>query len=176
MKPHIRITGGNCRGRGIESLAGDRTRPTSSIVRQALFNILGSPRDLNILDLYAGTGAVGLEALSRGAGKVVWVESHRPTANLIERNRKALSFSEGCVFCQSVQDYISNTSERFDWVFIDPPFVENYPVELDFSVLLRPGGVLIYQFPTHQQILWRSPLHKTYKYGESSLGILYCDP
>src|SRR4051812_18174623 len=83
----LRITGGEFRGRSLHAPKGDHTRPTQSKLRQALFNSLqASLPDARVLDLFAGSGALGFEALSRGAAHVHFIESARPVAKLIEKN------------------------------------------------------------------------------------------
>ncbi len=168
----MKITGGICRGRSLSSFAGSRTRPTSSKVRQALFSILGNVEGDHFLDLYAGTGSVGLEALSRGAKKVDFVEIHKPTSKLINENLKTLSL-EGEVHCLSGAKFVSLTKDKWDIVFVDPPFVDEYPVLENFGGLVADGGWLIYQYPTKERISWARMPDKVYEYGESSLAILY---
>src|SRR5690349_24095434 len=91
-----RIIGGSAKGRRLQTPSGDATRPTSDRVREALFSTLesqlGSLTGLRVLDLYAGSAAVGLEAMSRGAGVVTAVESDRRTARLAHENAKSLGF------------------------------------------------------------------------------------
>jgi 16S rRNA (guanine966-N2)-methyltransferase len=93
-----RIIGGTARGRRLKAPSGDQTRPTSDRVREALFSSvvseIGSMNGLRFLDLYAGSGAVGLEARSRGAGSVTLVEQDRRTASLIRDNARSLGFAE----------------------------------------------------------------------------------
>src|SRR3954469_15715601 len=98
-----RIIGGTAGGRRLSTPTGPTTRPTTDRVREALFSSIeswcGSLQGLRFLDLYAGSGAVGLEAMSRGAGVVTLVESDRRTARLIEQNAKALGFAKAEVVC-----------------------------------------------------------------------------
>ena len=122
-----RIIGGAAGGRRIETPKGDATRPTSDRVREALFSTLeawfgGSLSRIAVLDLYAGSGAIGLEAASRGAAYVHAVEADRPTAELIRRNARALgSVTE--VAAQPVARFLSQPALRpIDLVFLDPPY------------------------------------------------------
>jgi 16S rRNA (guanine966-N2)-methyltransferase len=122
-----RIIGGTAGGRRITTPSGQHTRPTTDRVREALFSAIeswcGSLQGLRFLDLYAGSGAVGLEAWSRGAGVVSLVESDRRTARLIYENAKLLGFSRVHVVTNSVAAALSRPpSAPYDVVFMDPPY------------------------------------------------------
>jgi 16S rRNA (guanine966-N2)-methyltransferase len=91
-----RITAGAWRGRRVETPPGLETRPTTSLVRQALFNILGDVGGAALVDLYAGAGTVGFEALSRGAASVTFVERHRPTLRLVQTTAEHLGCADRC--------------------------------------------------------------------------------
>lgn len=129
-----RIIGGTAGGRRIKAPAGDTTRPTSDRVREALFSsleaTLGSLSGLRFLDLYAGSGAIGLEARSRGAGIVTCVEHDRRTAALIRDNVRTLGFSpvEVDVVAAPVARALAQSPRApYDITFLDPPYV--LPVE-----------------------------------------------
>ena len=127
----VRIIGGQWRGRKLIAPKGLKTRPTSSRVREALFNVLGAEiRDVLFCDFFAGSGAVGLEALSRGAGKAIFVESARPALTALRRNiemvqcedqagviGKELPRALGLVGC--------HLTEQPAMLFFDPPYHEN---------------------------------------------------
>jgi 16S rRNA (guanine966-N2)-methyltransferase len=91
-----RITAGAWRGRRVDTPPGLDTRPTTSLVRQALFNILGDVEGVAVVDLYAGAGTVGFEALSRGAARVTFVERHRRTLRLVEQTAERLGCAARC--------------------------------------------------------------------------------
>lgn len=121
-----RIIGGSAGGRRIETPKGDATRPTSDRVREALFSTLeawfGVFDRIAVLDLYAGSGAIGLEAASRGASYVVAVESDRPTAQLVQRNATALG-SVVEVAALPVARFLAQPAPKaVDLVFLDPPY------------------------------------------------------
>jgi 16S rRNA (guanine966-N2)-methyltransferase len=125
-----RIIGGFVGGRRIQTPRGVSTRPTSDRVREALFSTIeawcGSLHGLRFLDLYAGSGAVGLEAWSRGAGVVTLVEQDRRTAHLISGNAKILGFGKADVVAGSVSGALQRAPVApYDVAFLDPP----YPVE-----------------------------------------------
>ena len=90
----MRIISGEARGRHLRAPRGDATRPTADRVRQALFDVLGSPADLAVLDLFAGTGALGLEALSRGARRAVFVDEAEPAIRVVRQNVEALGYGD----------------------------------------------------------------------------------
>lgn len=92
----VRIIGGELRGRRIEYGADPRTRPMKDRVREAIFNLLGDVAGMAAIDLFAGTGALGFEALSRGAAAAIFFEQHFPTADLIRRNAQAFRVADRC--------------------------------------------------------------------------------
>ena len=92
----VRIIGGSLRGRKIEYHGDPRTRPMKDRVREAVFNLLGQVSGNIAIDLFAGTGALGLEALSRGASRAIFLERHFPTADLLRRSAEALGVAERC--------------------------------------------------------------------------------
>jgi 16S rRNA (guanine966-N2)-methyltransferase len=178
-----RIIGGSAGGRRLKTPHGDNTRPTSDRVREALFSAieaaLGSLSGLRFLDLYAGSGAVGLEARSRGAGVVTLVEHDRRTATLIRDNAKALGFSEVEVVASSVDRALAREPRApYDVVFADPP----YPLtadELDQAlVALRdhgwvdPGALVVLERGSRtKQLAWPAGFIglRSKKYGETTL-------
>jgi len=122
-----RIIGGTAGGRRLKTPSGSATRPTSDRVREALFSALesglGSLTGLRFLDLYAGSGAVGLEAMSRGAGAVTLVEADRRTARLIQDNARALGMHRAEVLAQPVARVLGQPPRApYDLVFADPPY------------------------------------------------------
>jgi 16S rRNA (guanine966-N2)-methyltransferase len=120
----MRIVAGRHKGRKLRAPAGAGTRPTADRVREALFSILGSVEGLRVLDLYAGSGALGLEALSRGAASATFVESARPALAAIQANLDATG-EEGEVAASDAIDWLRANAGRdpaFDLVFCDPPY------------------------------------------------------
>lgn len=123
----MRIIGGQARGRTLVAPAGERTRPTQDYVRESLFNILREDvPGARVLDLFAGTGALALEALSRGAAYAVLVDSDRAACACIRSNMERVRAVERCrmLFCDYRQAIrrLGEQGERFDLVFIDPPY------------------------------------------------------
>jgi 16S rRNA (guanine966-N2)-methyltransferase len=140
----MRVIAGKYRGRPLHSLRGSEIRPTSDRLRETLFNILtaGNPDALNgtlWLDLFAGTGAVGIEALSRGARQIYFVENAPPAAKLIEQNLHGLGIKEGYKILQGDLLRLFWKLERehvaADVVFLDPPYRMQYAYEEALSAL-----------------------------------------
>lgn len=120
----LRIIGGKARGRRIRSVPGDTTRPITDKVRQALFNIIGSDiQGASLLDLFAGTGSVGIEALSRGAESVCFVERSRKPVAIIRENLKSTGLEVGALVIQT--DAFAFLERQvdyaFDYIYIAPP-------------------------------------------------------
>lgn len=143
-----RIIGGSAGGRRIAAPKGHHTRPTTDRVREALFSAVeswcGTLSGLRFLDLYAGSGAVGLEAWSRGAGVVTLVESDRRAARLISDNARALGFGKADVVCAAVPSMLSHPpTAPYDVVYTDPPYpLEDDAVEEDLGLLHRNGWLV----------------------------------
>jgi 16S rRNA (guanine966-N2)-methyltransferase len=119
----VRIIGGTLRRRMVTFPESTGLRPTPDRVRETVFNWLG--QDLSgkrCLDLFAGSGAMGFEAASRQAAHVVMVEKSRAVAEVLKANRQALDINTVDVLCQDALQYLKSTRERFDVVFLDPPF------------------------------------------------------
>jgi len=122
----VRIVGGTFRGRQLAVPEGAELRPTPDRVRETLFNWLGQRLDgARCLDLYAGSGALGFEAASRGAARVVLVERDRRALAALRRAREALGAEAAEVVAGDAQAYLAGGGERFDVVFLDPPFRQN---------------------------------------------------
>jgi 16S rRNA (guanine966-N2)-methyltransferase len=118
----MRVIGGEFRSRRLKSLPGAALRPTPDRLREALFNVL-APRlaGCTFVDAYAGCGAVGIEALSRGAARAVFIEKHRPAARVIEENLRALGAEErALVVCGPALKHLGRVEA--DIVFLDPPY------------------------------------------------------
>jgi len=121
----VRIVGGNLGGRVLRAPAGAATRPTSEKVREAVFAILGSVVDARVLDLFAGTGALGLEALSRGAAHATFVDTARPAIAAIRGNLRALGLADRATVIAG--DAVASAArhapaEPWRVVFVDPPY------------------------------------------------------
>jgi len=149
----MRVIAGKYRSRPLRSLKGQVLRPTSDRLRETLFNILGpTVEGAMFVDLYAGTGAVGIEALSRGARGVIFVEQHSAAVALVRRNLESLGIG---VEAEVLGMDVARAVERLEahrvhaqFIFLDPPYAadEEYEAALDAlgeSTLVAPGGRVI---------------------------------
>ncbi|HEY7957651.1 MAG TPA: 16S rRNA (guanine(966)-N(2))-methyltransferase RsmD [Polyangia bacterium] len=185
----MRIIAGTAGGRRLRTPRGDATRPTADRVREALFNILlaRGPAPERVLDLYAGTGALGLEALSRGAHQAVFVDEAEDAIALISENALALGFSAAC---QPVRERVHTFLKRppaapFGWIFLDPPYATRpSEKEMDRALALlgagrwlAPDGVVVAE---HE---WRTApaerhgalaLSDRRRYGQTAVSIFTC--
>lgn len=144
-KSKLRIISGKWRRRQIQFISDSAIRPTTDSARETLFNWLGSTvNGARCLDLFAGSGALGFEALSRGAEFVVFVDKVRNTVRSIEDNCHTLETAQYAAVMTDALDYLKNSQERFDIVFIDPPFntgLASRAIELlDVKGCLNPGA------------------------------------
>ena len=147
----VRIVAGARRGRRLKVAPVGGVRPTSEKVREAIFDVLGPVGDLDVLDLFAGTGAMGLEALSRGARGCVFVEENSATAAVLRANIAELGYEQVCRVV--VSDYhkalwrLVQTEARFGLLFVDPPYRILAEVEVTLKPLvpslLSDGGVAV---------------------------------
>jgi 16S rRNA (guanine966-N2)-methyltransferase len=141
----VRIIAGTHRGQRIAAPKGNDTRPTSDRVRENAFNLIGPVDGADVLDLFAGSGAMGLEALSRGAASATFVESDRDACRMINANLDALSL-HATVLCQDAVRMVSGDRRVYDLVLCDPPY-DYDPAKLvpHLARLLTPAGVLVYE-------------------------------
>lgn len=151
----MRVIGGIAGGRKLAAPKGMRIRPTSDRVKEALFSILGSYLDTfshcGVLDIFAGTGSLGIEALSRGAIQAVFVDSHKDSVTLILKNLQNLGFSEqGRVLAKEALPALKLLEKQgitFQLVFLDPPYRQGAAVHvlehLATSPLIDAGSLLI---------------------------------
>ena len=179
----MRIISGTYRGLHLQSLKGATVRPTSDQMRETLFDVLGpAVMGGRFLDVYAGSGAVGLEALSRGATDVVLVESHRAAVELSGRNLANLGEPSGVriLACKAATalERLSAEGSLFDYIFLDPPYAEIREYhrtlrQIGRSSLLGPGSVVIAEHSRHVQLEERyGPLKRfrSLRHGDSQLS------
>jgi 16S rRNA (guanine966-N2)-methyltransferase len=149
----VRIVGGEHRGARIFAPKGRETRPTSDRVREAAFNLIGPVDGAEVLDLFAGSGAMGLEALSRGAAAAVFVENDREAARAIDRNIEKLRVSGARVVQQDALRALALDRRRYDLVLCDPPY--GYPDHERLAPYLvralAPDGVLVYETSSREE-------------------------
>jgi 16S rRNA (guanine966-N2)-methyltransferase len=180
----MRIIGGEAKGRKLYFSPGSKERPTSDFIRETLFDVLGPLQNEIFLDLFAGSGSVGLEAASRGAQEVYFVEKNIKLAEIIKKNISACCYDKICfVIAQDVEralrDLFKN-ERRFDIIFADPPYNQTL-VEITLNLLnkyqiVKEEGTIIIQHSIRENVL-DSKLENVHlidhrKYGENVLTFL----
>jgi 16S rRNA (guanine966-N2)-methyltransferase len=142
----VRIIAGEHRGRRIDAPKGEKTRPTSDRVRENAFNLIGPVDDARVLDLFAGSGALGLEALSRGAASCVFVESDRAACRVLNANLDRLGL-HASVLCRDVFSALAGESGTYDLVLCDPPYDYKGHSRLApyLARLVAEDGLLVYE-------------------------------
>ena len=182
----MRIIAGQYRSRPLRSLPELDLRPTSDRLRETLFNVLGpAVKDSLFVDLYAGTGAIGIEAISRGAKEVVLVEEHAASARLIQENLKALGATGTAqvmaMAAAKALEKLAAHHRMADFIFLDPPYVDQEEqllvLELiDESHLLAPQGLVIVEHSSKTELPERfTRLERTrvVEQGDAALSF-YC--
>lgn len=186
----VRISSGQLKGRRIDSkriffkkTGDDELRPTSAKVREAVFDILqNSIKDAIFLDLYAGTGAIGFEALSRGAKQIYFAENNQMRSESIKKNISTIDGTDrACVYRETAQDFLKRASKSgicFDIVFADPPYASNETGKLIFLMseydILREGGCLIIEHSSKSALpeeLSSLRVVRNYRYGDTELTL-----
>jgi len=183
----MRISGGSAKGRKVifkkaflRKGSTEELRPTSAKVREAIFNILGNRiSNSRFLDLYAGTGAVGLEALSRGSAEAVFVDISSHRVKLIEELATKFGFqNHAVVMHMDVLTFVEQNEKPFDIIFIDPPYasgqIEIVLPLLDSNEILMSEGIILVEHAKKALMperLKRSVLKKCYNYGDTSLSL-----
>ena len=180
----MRITGGQAKGRILATPKGDSIRPTSDQVKEAIFNIIG--HDLTgflVLDLFAGTGNLGLEALSRGALKAVFVDKSRQSINLIRKNLSICGFEKsGIILRRDLSKGIANISltgdNGFNLVFMDPPYGKGFLLkilkDLAKSSLLSPFARVLAESQKNDELpdsFGHMKIEKKRIYGDTSISL-----
>jgi 16S rRNA (guanine966-N2)-methyltransferase len=141
----MRVIAGSHRGRRIAAPKGDETRPTSDRVRENAFNLIGPVDDADVLDLFAGSGALGIEALSRGASTATFVEKDPHACKVIKANLDALDF-RGTVLQQDAVRALTSERRTYDLILCDPPYgYDSAKVTPHLARLLNEDGVLVYE-------------------------------
>jgi 16S rRNA (guanine966-N2)-methyltransferase len=168
----VRIIAGSRRGHRIDAPKGLDTRPTSDRVRENAFNLIGPVDGATVLDLYAGSGAMGIEALSRGAASCVFVESDRNACRQIERNLDKLRL-QGTVLCQDVVRTLSSERRRYDLILVDPPYdvVDHGPLARYLPAVLDDDGLLVFETAAKVEPALPLSLRTSRRYGSARLTL-----
>jgi len=173
----MRIIAGSHKGHTIHAPRGRDTRPTSDRVRENIFNIVGPLDGAAVLDLYAGSGAMGLEALSRGAARAVFVEREADAVRAIERNLDKLRLA-GTILRQDAVTALAaeaGSHRKYDLVLVDPPY-DMYPdvqpqLARYLPSLLAPDGLLVVETDARVEPDLPLRLRTTRKYGQARITI-----
>lgn len=176
----MRVISGKARGAKLRSVPGQSTRPTADRVKEALFNILGpSVRGSSFLDLFAGNGGIGLEALSREAREVVWIDSSSACTAMIRANLEKTHLAGGEIFTNDVFRAIvqlDKAGRQFDFVFLDPPyergFVAKVLAQLAATKILKSDGLVVVEAGKKEEGPLRVSnlsLIRTQNYGDTIL-------
>jgi len=176
----MRVITGKARGVQLKTPEGLLTRPTADKVKEACFSIINFDiPGAKVLDLFGGTGQLGIEALSRGAESAVFVDAREDACKLIRENLKRTKMEQqGRVIRSDYMDYLKRCKEKFNIIFLDPPYAEvflenalNRITEID---ILQSNGIIITERPLGKELPWEFEGYirsKDYKYGKILLTI-----
>jgi 16S rRNA (guanine966-N2)-methyltransferase len=175
----VRIIAGTRKGHRIQAPRGTDTRPTGDRVREAAFNLIGPVDDAEVLDLFAGSGAMGLEALSRGAARVTFVEADRAACRAIDANLEKLRLTGARVVQQDATRALAleaQAGRRYDLVLVDPPYADlaNVLPALDrhLPTLLTPDGLAVVESSSrHEPDLASLAKRTSRRYGAARLTL-----
>jgi len=174
----MRIIAGSRKGHTIQAPKGLDTRPTSDRTREAAFNLVGPVDGAGVLDLYAGSGAMGLEALSRGASRAVFVESDRAACRTIEQNLDRLRLTGAVVVCGDVGQALAADvagGQRYDLVLVDPPYRLFSDVEPLLSryvpAVLTEAGIVVVETSEREEPELALPKRTSRRYGSARLTV-----
>lgn len=176
----MRVITGKARGVSLKTPEGMLTRPTADRVKEALFSIINFDiPGARVLDLFGGTGQLGIEALSRGAESAVFVDAREDACRLIRENLKRTRLEgEGRVVRSDYLDYLRRCREQYHIIFLDPPYAEDFLenalkciTEID---ILQSNGIIVTERPLGKELPWDYPGYirsKDYKYGKTLLTL-----
>jgi 16S rRNA (guanine(966)-N(2))-methyltransferase RsmD len=181
----LRVIAGSARGRRLHSPADSRVRPTTDRVKEALFSTLtsrfGAFEGLAVLDLFAGSGALGVEALSRGADRAHFVDAHQDSIALIRKNLALTGLEPSATLvimdAGKALNFFSSEGRGFDVIFVDPPYADKELSErvlhlLAQLVLIRENGIIVFETDSRYELPRPDCLHlvSRKKYGDTALS------
>ena len=176
----MRVITGKARGVQLKTPDGMQTRPTTDRVKEALFSIINFEiPGAKVLDLFGGTGQLGIEALSRGAKSAVFVDARDDACKLIKENlRRTKLEQDGSVVRSDYLDYLKRCREQYSIIFLDPPyaevFLENALKQITEIDILQSDGIIVTERPLGKELPWEFEgftRSKDYKYGKTLLTI-----
>ena len=174
----MRIIAGSRKGHRIDAPKGSATRPTSDRVRENVFNLVQAwVEDAVVLDLFAGSGAMGIEALSRGAERAVFVESQKEACRAIDRNLEKLRLTGAQVVCRNVAHFVAADSRTYDLIFCDPPYDEYAALEPTLARYLPPlladDGLLVLETGAKIEPQLPLELRTSRRYGSARITLFH---
>lgn len=178
----MRVITGTARGRRLKELEGMETRPTTDRVKEGLFSALQFDIEgRRVLDLFAGTGQLGIEALSRGAASCIFVDRRADAVRLIKENLKITALEDRArVVTGDSMEYLARAGEKFDVVFLDPPYaaglLEPALDKLAQFDILAPHGIIAAEAPAERTLPAMPPpysLFRTYRYGKIGITVYH---
>ncbi len=176
----MRVVSGKARGVVLKTPDGMLTRPTADRVKEALFSIIQFDiSGAKVLDLFGGTGQLGIEALSRGAKSAIFVDSQKAACSLIRENLKRTQLEDSAkIVCSDYADFLKKSTETYDIILLDPPYAEKFLenalkliTEID---ILQSGGIIVTERPVEKNLDVDFPGYsrsKDYKYSKTVLTI-----
>ena len=174
----MRVITGEARGRKLVTLEGEDVRPTTDRVKEGMFNIIQfDVEGANVLDLFAGSGQLGIEALSRGAKHCTFIDSANRSIEVVKQNLKSVGFEKrASVFCGDSKMYIGLSKDKFDIAIIDPPYNKNIIDAVLPSVVekMTDYGVIICETALDEvlpQSAGEFSIHREYRYGKIKLTV-----
>ena len=171
----MRIIAGTHRGARIAAPKGLSTRPTGDRVRETAFNLIGPVDDARVLDLFAGSGAMGIEALSRGAASVTFVESDKAACRTIAENLEKLKLTGARVICGDTVWTVRQDQRSYDLILVDPPYETWAGLEPKLAEhlprVLAPEGLLVVETGARTEPALPLPLRTSRRYGSARLTL-----
>lgn len=177
----MRVISGKARGTSLYSLEGNHTRPTTDRVKESMFSIINfNIPDAVVLDLFSGSGALGIEALSRGAKKCYFVENSKQAADIVRKNIEKTNCGENAILkVMDFKAFLNSVDEKFDVILLDPPYNKkmcDQAMKIIYERnLLNDGGVIMCETEFGEIITTDFKKKKNYKYGKISLSLFTKD-
>jgi 16S rRNA (guanine966-N2)-methyltransferase len=171
----MRVIAGELGGRRLQSARGEQTRPTAARVREALFSMLGELHGAVVLDLFAGSGALGIEAISRGAASATFVERAAPALAALRANAAALRLGERAEIRATDALVALRAGGKYDLVFIDPPYASAAELggvlSSELPAVLAPGARVVSESDRRSPLELSLPLVRERRYGDTMIRI-----
>ncbi|MDD4700064.1 MAG: 16S rRNA (guanine(966)-N(2))-methyltransferase RsmD [Oscillospiraceae bacterium] len=174
----MRVITGSARGKHLETLTGVAVRPTSELVKEAIFSIIQFDIEgRRFLDLFAGSGQIGIEALSRGAESATFIDAATESLDIVRRNLKSTGLEkQAVVFKSDYSSYLTNCKSKYDIAFIDPPYAEGKLIDAlqKTAPIMSDYGIIICEHPhttDMPQDVGEFPIKKQYRYGKIMISL-----